>query len=947
MPRLLRTLLPLLLLVAASAPAQDVSRTRPFVSGTSGYHTFRIPALLTAQDGSVLAFAEGRVNGGGDAGDIDLVLRRSADGGRTWLPLQVVQQEGIETIGNPAPVLDRDTGRVWLLFCRNNDRVFETHSDDHGVTWSARRELTSTVKRADWGWYATGPVHGIQLRRGPRAGRLVIPCDHNTTTNFAHVVYSDDHGANWYIGGSVAGVGGMRPNECAVVELTDGRLALNIRDQNGGGDRRIVAYSSDGGGSFGTPFHDDELIDPRVQGSILRLEATDQGDGRDWILFSNPASTTDRVQMTIRSSFDETRSWPVARTLWTGPSAYSDLAVAGDGGVLCLFEGGISARYEYIECARFDRDWLSGGVPQGNPIYDGFESTASRSSLGGSATGTGFAGAWRETPGARLAGHWRLGGDVLDSSGSGHHGTLVGGVFVPDLPTVLGTGTSLRLFGGAYVDLSAHVGAFATQSGGTLAAFFKTTGAGTHVLVAASDSSDPGDEIRLFVEGGRLLFDVRGIGPDGGQLVSPQTVNDGNWHHAAVTVDALGFARLYLDGQQVAAEAEPWFDGVSGLDRMAIGRNVDSGGPQWFFSGEIAEVVAVHQALDAADVQALAAGTPPASLTGQADPAGVGTAVGSLDLPAFRQLGLRPVGDRVRELGGAVAARRLAATVDSRSVGTFHLAALVRRTSTAASFSIALEDPGAGLVAFGMARDGRYGVGTEHPFAGGPVPVAVDAVQHLVCRVTLRGNGLLDARLKVYGPSDALDADPSGLSGVGGGAGQWTAEALGLQADAGSVGYLVLRTSEGAAVEFDEIRVGGTWSDVVQSASSRRRVGIGCPANPVPSDLWSLGLPFPGNSVFAARLLGAPGSATCTLLAGFSLAPQPIPLPIGAGCFVYPQPPLLDVGTGTSTPSGYLDFPLPIPAQPGLIGFELPLQTVAVDPIGSGVALSNGLLLKF
>jgi len=147
-----------------------------YTSGQDGYHTYRIPAIVLTTEGTLLAFCEGRKTGRGDHGDLDLVLRRSTDGGKTWEPMQLVYEEGGTakiTIGNPCPVVDRTTRTVWLPFCRNNDRVLLTHSTDDGKTWAEPVEITENVKRPEWGWYATGPGHGIQLS----GGRLVIPCD--------------------------------------------------------------------------------------------------------------------------------------------------------------------------------------------------------------------------------------------------------------------------------------------------------------------------------------------------------------------------------------------------------------------------------------------------------------------------------------------------------------------------------------------------------------------------------------------------------------------------------------------------------------------------------------------------------------------------------------------------------------------------------------------------
>src|SRR5262249_8854591 len=140
-----------------------------------------------------------------DHGDIDLVLRRSTDRGRTWEPMRLVYEEGgtrAVTIGNPCPVVDRETGTIWLTFCRDNDDVFVTSSTDDGRSWLPPRRITPAVTRPDWGWYATGPGVGIQLRDGPHRGRLVIPCDHGVMNSgrrvmSSHVVFSDDHGRTW------------------------------------------------------------------------------------------------------------------------------------------------------------------------------------------------------------------------------------------------------------------------------------------------------------------------------------------------------------------------------------------------------------------------------------------------------------------------------------------------------------------------------------------------------------------------------------------------------------------------------------------------------------------------------------------------------------------------------------------------------------------------------
>lgn len=361
------------LLGAAFAPQgrPDIEIVDVFVAGSGGYHTFRIPALLVTSKGTLLAFCEGRKTSRNDHGDVDLVLRRSVDGGRTWAPLELVYEEGRTaqvTIGNPCPVVDRDTGAIWLPFCRNNSDVLLTWSSDDGKTWAQPRDITADVKLGSWGWYATGPGVGIQLRQGPSAGRLVIPCDHREEgdgglVSKSHVFYSDDHGRTWKLGGSTA----AHTNECQVVELSDGRLRLDMRNHReregkleGQGGARAVAWSRDGGKTWSEVALDEALVEPVCQASFIRY--SDQGHpDRSRILFANPASRNRRVDLTVRLSYDEGSTWAVERLLQPGPAAYSSLAVLPDQAIGCLFENGSESAYEKISFARFTLEWMTKG----------------------------------------------------------------------------------------------------------------------------------------------------------------------------------------------------------------------------------------------------------------------------------------------------------------------------------------------------------------------------------------------------------------------------------------------------------------------------------------------------------------------------------------------------------------------------------------------------------
>ncbi len=358
--------LTLLIALVFTAAARAVEQVDVFVSGQDGYHTYRIPSVIKAADGALLAFCEGRKSSGGDSGNIDLLLKRSTDGGRTWGPAQVVWDDGENTCGNPCPVLDESTGTLWLLLTHNlgTDRerdivartakgtrtVWVAHSKDHGATWTKPSEITGSTKLPEWTWYATGPGVGIQIKHGPHQGRLVIPCDHNYDDLTAqkhlsgsHTIYSDDHGATWKLSAPIR----PKVNECQVAELFDrrGTLLMNMRS-NHGRNVRAHSLSNDGGVTWTVPEDAEPLIEPVCQASLVRHE------GAQLLLFSNPAAKT-RVNLTVRASADHAKTWRDVAVLHVGPSAYSNLIELGSAEAGCLYERGEKRAYELITFARF------------------------------------------------------------------------------------------------------------------------------------------------------------------------------------------------------------------------------------------------------------------------------------------------------------------------------------------------------------------------------------------------------------------------------------------------------------------------------------------------------------------------------------------------------------------------------------------------------------------
>ncbi|MEU6572489.1 sialidase family protein [Streptomyces sp. NPDC046805] len=377
-----------LLVLPNPARAQQAADTPGFeqqvlfkASRDPGYACFRIPAVVRTNDGTLLAFAEGRVLNCGDSADIDIVLKRSTDGGRTWSPLQVVDEGAGDTHGNPAPIVDRETGRVLLAETYNTGRTDSAscqvpcdrtphlrYSDDDGRTWSAPRDLSPEILPADWNsWYATGPVHGIQLTRGTYAGRLVFGVNTETwhgsrvTANHAALIVSDDGGDHWRTGATdtwpIADDNTFRqkPSELTMTERGDGSILVSGREQDGTDlGHRTQTVSRDGGTGFTAPFRDvPDLYAPQVQGSTLRLG--------DRILLACPGDPDRRRTMMIRSSYDGGRTWDsvdrgtVVTTDWSG---YSDLVRIGHDTVGLMYEGGAVDARDEIRFARFTEDWL-------------------------------------------------------------------------------------------------------------------------------------------------------------------------------------------------------------------------------------------------------------------------------------------------------------------------------------------------------------------------------------------------------------------------------------------------------------------------------------------------------------------------------------------------------------------------------------------------------------
>lgn len=363
-------------IAAPAIPVFDV-----YVSGTEGYASFRIPSLIVTQNKTVLAFAEGRVKPS-DHAENDIVLKRSIDGGRTWSKLQVVAEDGANSLNNPQAVVvrsnfrGRETGRVLLMYqrypkgihehkvapgyddpavCRN----FITHSDDDGKTWSKPREITRMVKRPTRVTsIAGGPGIGIQLRHGEHKNRIIMPFNEGPFGDWrVYAVYSDDGGETWKYGEAAPHPEKGRGNEVQMVELADGSVMLNSRGYKSNGFR-FVAVSKDGGQTWSQLREDKRLVEPQCMASIIRY--SDPADGeKSRIIFSSPGTRAKgRVQGALYVSYDEGKTWKYAKIFYPGSFAYSCIARMPSGAIGCLFE---RDGYKKISFTPLTLEWLTDG----------------------------------------------------------------------------------------------------------------------------------------------------------------------------------------------------------------------------------------------------------------------------------------------------------------------------------------------------------------------------------------------------------------------------------------------------------------------------------------------------------------------------------------------------------------------------------------------------------
>ena len=388
----------ILLLVGLITAQPSLEKVDVFNAGDQGYAIYRIPGLVVTGQGTVLAYGEARKTARGDWGTIDILLRRSTDGGKTWSaqrsvarvtgkktknPVALAQKLATTdevTYHNPVAIPGRSPRTVHLVFCLEYMRAFYLRSDDDGVTFSTPREITGAFEEFrthyDWKVLATGPGHGIRLKNG----RLLIPVwlslgtgGHAHRPSVAGTIYSDNDGTSWHAGEiALPNEGDFTiPNETAAVQLANGDVLLNSRTESKK-HRRLLTTSKDGATKWTRPRFHEQLVEPICMGTMARLslrptrllfanpDNLSRADGRE-----EPGKTRDRKNLTVQLSYDESRTWGVKRPIDTGYSGYSDLAVLPDGTILLLYERSGEGAKQFAPIAltlvRFNLEWLTDG----------------------------------------------------------------------------------------------------------------------------------------------------------------------------------------------------------------------------------------------------------------------------------------------------------------------------------------------------------------------------------------------------------------------------------------------------------------------------------------------------------------------------------------------------------------------------------------------------------
>ena len=319
---------------------------------------YRIPAIVTAPNGDLIAAIDERVPNCGDlkfSKEINLVIRRSTDNGKTWLPIEtVVDFPYGQSASDPSMIVDNVNNEIFMFYNYmdldkelNVYYLHVTKSLDNGKTWSEPEDITLQIAKPEWHndfkFITSG--RGIQTKEG-----RLLHCMVNLESGM-HVFGSDDHGKSWFF----IDVPLKPADESKIVELVDGTLIVNARVSKAG--MRYPHTSKDKGKTWITE-PQPQLVDPACNASIIRYTSIEDGYKKNRLLFSNANSKDKRENMTVKISYDEGKTWSEGKTIYKGSSAYSSLTVLKNGDIGLFFE---KDNYTENPFVSFSLEWLTDG----------------------------------------------------------------------------------------------------------------------------------------------------------------------------------------------------------------------------------------------------------------------------------------------------------------------------------------------------------------------------------------------------------------------------------------------------------------------------------------------------------------------------------------------------------------------------------------------------------
>ncbi|QKJ63384.1 LamG-like jellyroll fold domain-containing protein [Flavobacterium sp. M31R6] len=348
-----------------------LGNTLLYTPGDAGSASYRIPAIITAADGSLVTVTDKRWNGAGDlAAKIDPVVRRSTDNGKTWsAPVTIANFGGPNGAGDAVLVIDKATGNLLCLFVAekgffastptNPIKIQYCRSTDNGITWGAPVDITNQIYGAgcsnpitqNWLGVFIGSGRAHQLRDGSIVAALTVRESSGGINNY--MMSSTDGGITWTPSTGRAETGG---DEAKIVELNNGNLMMSIRNS---GTRRFNV-STDKGLTWGTAYNQADLTDPNCDGDFIRYTSTLDGYDKNRLLHTIPFAGN-RTNVSVLMSTDEGASWPVRKTIFSGASAYSSITVLPDGTMGIYYENGENSTYQ-MYFVRFSLNWLTNGA---------------------------------------------------------------------------------------------------------------------------------------------------------------------------------------------------------------------------------------------------------------------------------------------------------------------------------------------------------------------------------------------------------------------------------------------------------------------------------------------------------------------------------------------------------------------------------------------------------